>query len=99
MLTVTTELPFPDGTCGGLKLHELSAGKPEQATVTLLGKLPVFGLTATLNRAVCPRATDRVAGVVDIEKSKPAFGIAVKLKGTECAIWSASLPLALRLNE
>ena len=41
ILTVTAELPLPDKTCVGLKVHEVNAGRPEQETLTLfLGSFP-----------------------------------------------------------
>ncbi len=99
MLTVTAELPLPDGTCGGLKLHDANAGKPEHDRLTALGKFPGLGVTVTLNNAVLPRATATVGGVADIEKSKFGLGLAVKLSATECVVVAASVPTAFRLNE
>jgi hypothetical protein len=40
---VTTESPFPTGTCVGLKVHVVSAGNVEHTKVTLLGNVPVVG--------------------------------------------------------
>ncbi len=99
MLTVTTELPLADGTCGGLKLHDANEGNPEHARVTALGKVPGLGVTVTLNEAVLPRATATVGGVAEIEKLKFGFGIALKLSATACVVVAASLPTAFRLNE
>ena len=99
MLTVTTELPFPDGTCGGLKLHDANGGKPEQDRLTAFGKFPGIGFTVTLNNAVPPRATATLGGVADIEKSKFGLGMAVKLSANECVIVAVSVPTAFRLNE
>jgi len=99
MLTVTTELPLPDGTCDGLKLHEANDGNPEQDRLTLFGKFPGLGFTATLNKAVLPRTTATVGGVAEMEKLKFGFGIAVKLSPTECVVLAVSVPTALRLNE
>lgn len=99
MLTVTTELPLPEDTCGGLKLHDANEGRPEHARLTALGKFPGLGVTVTLNNAVPPLATARVGGVADIEKSKLAFGIAEKLSATECVVVAVSVPTAFRLNE
>src|SRR5690348_732321 len=62
MLIVTIELPLPAETCAGLKLHEVKAGKPEHEMLTLLGKLPVFGFTVTLNSALFPRPTATLPG-------------------------------------
>ncbi len=98
MLIVTTELPLPDKTCAGLKLHNVSAGKPEQDTLTLLGKLPVFGSTATLNSAVLPRATATLDGVADIAKSKVWLGKAVNVRDAECAMAAGSVPSASMSN-
>ena len=99
MLTVSTELPLPDGTCEGLKLHEANAGRPEQDRLTLFGKFPGLGFTVTLNKAVLPRTTATVGGVAVMEKLKFGFGIAVKLSATECVLLAVSLPTALRWNE
>lgn len=99
MLTVTTELPLPDGTCGGLKLHEAKDGSPEHAKLTLFGKFPGLGFTLALNNAVLPRTTATVGGVAEIEKSKFGLGIAIKLSAAECAVVAASVPTTFRLNE
>lgn len=99
MLTVTTKLPLPDGTCGGLKLHDANAGKPEHARLTLFGKFPGVGFTFTVNKAVLPRTTATVAGVAEMEKLKFEFGVAIKLSATECVVAPASVPTALTLNE
>ena len=99
MLTVTTELPLPDGTCGGLKLHDASEGSPEHDKLTLFGKLAAPGFTLALNKAVLPRTTATVGGVAEIEKSKFGFGIVVKLSATECVIVAGSVPTTFRLNE
>ena len=99
MLTVTTELPLPEDTCGGLKLHDAKEGRPEHAKLTALGKIPGLGVTVTLNTAVPPLATATVGGVADIEKLKLAFGIAEKLSATECVVVAVSVPTAFRLNE
>jgi hypothetical protein len=69
MLTVTVDCPLPDEICGGLKLQEANAGKPEHDTVKLFGNAPVFGLTATLKVAVLPCAIATLRGVADIVKS------------------------------
>lgn len=98
-MTVTTELPLPDGTCEGLKLHEAKAGKPEQDRLTVLGKFPGLGFTVTLNKAVLPRTTARVGGVAVTEKLKFGFGIAVKVNATEWVVFEVSAPTAVRWNE
>lgn len=99
MLTVTTELPLPDKTCVGLKVHDVNAGRPEQETLTLFGKLPVFGFTVTLKSAVLPCTTATLGGVADIEKSKVWRGKAVNASETECAMVAGSVPRAFMLNE
>lgn len=48
VVTVMTESPLPALIWGGLKLHVVSAGNPEQENVTLLGKLPVLGETSSV---------------------------------------------------
>lgn len=98
MLTVTTELPLPDGTCEGLKLHEAKAGKPEQDRLTVFGKFPGLGFTVTLNKAGLPRTTATVGGAAVMEKLKFGFGIAVKVNATECVVFAVSVPTALRWN-
>ena len=47
-VNVETEFPLPEPICDGLKPHVVAAGKPEQDKVTLLGNVPVFGLTSTV---------------------------------------------------
>jgi hypothetical protein len=99
MLTLTDELPLPDKTCVGLKVHDVNAGRPEQERLTSLGKLPVFGLTVTLKSAVLPGATATLDGVADIEKSKVWCGKAVNVSEAECAMAAVSVPRAFTLNE
>ena len=99
MLTVTTELPLPDGTCVGLKLHAARFGRPEHARLTLFGKLAGLGSTVALNKAVLPRTMATVGGVAEIEKLKFGVAIAAKLSAIECFIAAASLPTAFRLKE
>jgi hypothetical protein len=98
MLRETTELPLPEAICVGLKLHDVKAGKPGQETLTLFGKLPVFGFTVTLNSAVFPRATATLLGVADIAKSKPWFGKSVKISDAEWAMAAGSVPRAFTAN-
>jgi hypothetical protein len=99
MLTVTTELPLPDGTCAGLKLHEANAGRPEHVRLTLFGKVRGLGFTVTVNNAVLPRATAAVGGVAEIEKVKIGVDIVVKLSATACLMAAVSLPTASRSKE
>jgi hypothetical protein len=99
MLTVTTELPLPDGTCVGLKLHDARAGNPAHDRLTLFGKVTGLGFSVTLNRAVLPRATATLGGVAEIEKLKIGVGIAVKLSVVACLVVAPSVPTAFRLKE
>jgi hypothetical protein len=43
-----TEFALPAAICVGLNAHVAAAGVPEQLKLTLLGKAPVLGLTATV---------------------------------------------------
>lgn len=98
MPIVTAELPLPAEICAGLKLHDVSAGKPEQEMLTLFGKVPVFGSTVTLKSAVLPRATATLDGDADIAKSKARLGKAVNVSEAECAMAAGSVPRAFTLK-
>jgi hypothetical protein len=92
------EFPVPAPTCAGLKVHAVSAGRLEQAKVTLLGNVPVVGATLRLKLADCPAGADPLVGVIPIVKSKPWAGIAVKLTAAECEIAAGSLPTPVTLK-
>jgi hypothetical protein len=92
------EFPLPAPTCAGLKVHVVSAGRLEQAKVTLLGNVPVVGATLRLKLVDCPAGTDPLVGAIAMVKSKPWMGIAVKLTAAECAIAAGSLPAPMMLK-
>ncbi len=95
MLTVISELPLPEGSCAGLKLHTVNAGSPAQAIPTIPGKVPVLGFTARVKTAIFPRATATLPGAADMAKSKFWFGNAVNVTGAECVVDAPSTPLML----
>jgi hypothetical protein len=94
MLRETVALPFPAGTCAGLKTQFASGGRFEHEKLTGLGNVPDAGATPTPKLAACPAGVDPLSGLMAMVKSKLCSGSAEKLTGVEWLVADVSVPVA-----